>query len=122
MRGLIRLLLLALALALATALFGWWAVPLPAALWGALRAARPRPALEAAAAAALGWLGLLGLAATRGPVVTLADQLGAIFNLPGPLVIVFTLVFPALLAGSAAGLTSAIRAARVRPPARAPSR
>ena len=114
-RGPIRLALLAAAFALGTWALGWWAVPALAALWGAggallnqgptgpTRAGR-HAALEAALAALVAWGAILAVAAARAPLGALADRLGGIMRLPAAALVLLTLVFPALLAWSAAAL------------------
>jgi len=57
----------------------------------------------------LAWVVLLAEPALGGPVGELAGTLSATFGLPGLIVIVFTVIFPALLAGSAAALAAALR-------------
>lgn len=101
--------LLALAFALATVWLGWWAVPLIGAIWGAFKASGERPGPSTAAAAAAGWALLLLWRATQGPIVELADKVGAILRLPGVGFMALTLAFAALLAGSAAGLAAVAR-------------
>jgi len=106
-------LLLTLAFAAASVL-GWWAMPATAALWGVLRPVSRRPALFAAAAAALAWSGwlLLDGLSPRGDFGGLATRLGGIFSLPAPALVAITIVFAALLSGSAAYLAVAIAPAR----------
>jgi hypothetical protein len=84
----------------------WWAVPLVAALWGLLRPAVWRPILSAALAAALGWGCWLLLDALSDPsaLARLGQRLGAVMQLPFPLLLLLTLLFPALLAWSASAL------------------
>lgn len=109
MRYAIRVVLLAAAHAVVTMALGWWAVPVVAAVWGAVSFG-PRSAwLASALAAALAWAALLVVTATQGPVGQLAQALGGIFALPGFAVIILTLVFPALLAGSATELAASLR-------------
>jgi len=105
-------LLLTLAFAAASVL-GWWAIPATAALWGILHPIARRPALFAAAAALAwsGWLLADGLS-PRGDFSGLAVRLGGIFSLPAPALVAITIVFAALLAGSAAYLAVAIAPAR----------
>ena len=113
MRQAAAFLLLTLAFAAASAL-GWWAVPATAALWGILRPVAWRPARFAAAAAALAWSGWLladGLS-PRGDFSGLATRLAGIFSLSAPALIAITIVFAALLAGSAAYLAVAMMPAR----------
>lgn len=113
MRQAAGFLLLTLAFAAASVL-GWWAVPATAVLWGILRPVSRRPALFAAAGAALAWSGWLladGLS-PRGDFGGFATRLAGIFSLPAPVLIALTVLFAALLAGSAAYVASAIVPAR----------
>jgi len=111
MRELINWIALVFAFVATTIVLGWWGVPAVGALWGLIT--RPpvffrwRPA---AAAAAIAWAGLLaaGLVDTLG-VVT--NRLDGALRLPALTVAILTLLFPALLAGSAAELAYVIRAA-----------
>lgn len=98
----------------AASLLGWWAIPATAALWGMLRPIARRPALFAAAAAALAWTGwlLADAISTRGDFSSLAGRLGGIFSLPAPALLVITVLFAALLAGIAAYVAVAIAPAR----------
>ena len=102
-------LVLTLAFAAASVL-GWWAIPATAALWGILRPIARRPALVAAAAAALAWAAWLVVDAIspRGDFSGLAGRLGGIFSLPAPILIGVTVLFAALLAGIAAYVAGAI--------------
>ena len=104
MRAFLRITLLALAFALATAMFGWWTVPLLGAVWGGVASPSTRPASTAGGAAALGWVLLLVATAMQGPVWVLARRVGGVMALPGWLFLVLTVAFAALLAGSAAGV------------------
>ena len=109
MRQAAAFLVLTLAFAAASVL-GWWAIPATAALWGILRPVSRRPALVAAASAALAWSGWLladGLS-PRGDFGGLATRLAGIFSLPSAGLIALTILFAALLAGSAAYVAGAI--------------
>ena len=98
------------AVAVATKLLGWIGVPVVGLVIGLTRAGK-KPVLTGAKAGALGWGALLLWGMSRGPVMPLAAILGEVFGgLPSILVIAVTLLFPALLAGAAAGVGSAIRA------------
>ncbi len=100
-----------LAVALGTQLLGWMAVPVVGLVIGLARWDR-RPVLSGAGAGALGWGVLLLWGMARGPVMPLAGLLGDVFGgLPSLAVILLTLLFPALLAGAAAGIGSAVRLA-----------
>jgi hypothetical protein len=113
MRQTAAFLVLTLAFAAASVL-GWWAIPATAALWGILRPIARWPALFAAAAAALAWSGWLVADAIspRGDFGGLAARLAGIFSLPAPVLIALTVLFAALLAGSAAYVAGAIAPAR----------
>jgi hypothetical protein len=88
---------------------GWWTVPAVAALWGWLRPAVPRPILSAGIAAVTAWSFWLTTDVVWDPRAAgvLANQLGAIMRVPPPALYVVTLLFPALLAWSAAALACA---------------
>lgn len=102
-------LVLAAAFALGTVVVGWWAVPVLGALAGALLGARARPGRWAALAAAVAWIGILAFAAAEGPVGTLARRLAGAMQLPVWGLYAVTLLFPALLAGTAALLGALVR-------------
>lgn len=97
-----------LAFALGTAVLGWWMVPVLGAVYGGLRPSA-RPALTAASAAMAAWALLLSLTATQGPVGRLAGVLAGALGMPGFALMAITLIFPALLAGPAAGSAGAVR-------------
>lgn len=108
MRGLAWLILTA-TIAVGTMFVGWWSVPLLAAAWGLLSTRIGRAAVEAALAGVVAWAILLAVTALDGPVWYLAGNLGGVFQLPGPLILLLTVLFPALLAGAAAALFAALR-------------
>ena len=115
MRQAAAFLVLTLAFA-AASMLGWWAIPATAALWGLLRPMARRPALFAAASAALAWTAWLlvdGLS-PRGDFSGLATRLAGIFSLPAPALLAITVIFAALLSGSAAYVAGAITPARRR--------
>ena len=111
MRPLLRTLLLATALAAATWAFGWWSIPLVAAVWGWIAASLRRPVLLAAAAAAAAWGALLAWtwASAAGPTAALASALGGVMRAPPAALVCLTILFPALLAACAAHLAVAFR-------------
>lgn len=109
MRRVVLVIFLTAAMLLGTIGLGWWTVPLLGAAWGASRPFNRGLAVSAALAGALAWAVLLAEATLGGPVGELAGNLGGIFGLPGSIVILFTLLFPALLAGSAAALAVRLR-------------
>ena len=84
-------------------------MPLLGAVWGWIAPRESRAVLTASGAAALGWTILLVWTATRGPLVALAGKVGGIMSLPGWTLILLTVVFAVMLAGSAAGVLGALR-------------
>ncbi len=88
----------------------WWMVPVVAGLWGMLRPAVPRPAAMAAAAAALAAVAwLLADAAAPTDFGALAGPMGVLMSLPAVVVLAAAVLFPALLAWSAAAVAAALR-------------
>lgn len=109
MRIALTTIVLAAAFALGTWFAGWWAVPLIAAIWAVVRPT-PLAGLLAAVAGASAWGLLLALYIIFGfPVQTLAVRLAGAMRLPVPALMALTLLLPALLAGSAAVLATAVR-------------
>ena len=108
MNGFIKHLLLAEAFAVATFGLGWWSVPVVAALWGLASTDRLR-VRNAALGASAGWATLLLLDAARGPVHAMASQLAGVMRVPVPVLYLATLIFPAVLAWSAAALMPSLR-------------
>jgi hypothetical protein len=76
----------------------------------------PRHAVRhAAAAGVLAWGGLLVIAALRGEALaTLSATLGAAMDLPGWALFILTLLYPAILASSAAWLAHLVSPRRTR--------
>lgn len=101
--------LLGLAFGLASWL-GWWAVPAVAALWGLLRPPVARPVLWASLAAGLAWAGWLVVDLVRAPeaVLRLGSRVAAVLQVPWPVPVLVSLLFPALLAWSSAALAGAL--------------
>lgn len=100
----IGIVFMALLFALGTSAVGWWTVPIIALVVGTReRSGGPRPR-DVALAAAIGWGALLAFSAMLPTFWTLLGELGAIMTLPRGIVLAVTLVFPALLAWSAAAL------------------
>lgn len=104
MRLWIEALVLAVLLAAATFVCGWWGVPVGSAAWVAVRR---RPPWVAGLAAGLAWGGWL-LTLPLGPLHRAAGRLGAVFSLPGPMLLGITLLYGVLLAWSTARLARAL--------------
>lgn len=94
--------------ALVTATGGWLAVPVTAAVWSTLASAERHRALRLAFAASASWALLLLWSWGDADHGRLLSLLGGIFRIPGWTFVVLTLAVPALLAWSAAVVTSAI--------------
>lgn len=101
---------LVVALALATYAFGWVAVPVVAAMWAWIRRADATVTLMASLAGGLAWGALMLLpAVTGGAVERIAEVVGQAMTVGGPALMALTIAFPALLAGSAAGVVRGVR-------------
>jgi len=100
----IDIIVLCAAFAAGTFFVGWWAVPVIALAWGWIVGPARRPALRAAVAAALAWVGFLAYDAMRGPAGRLARTLGALMHLPPVVLVGITVLFPVILAWSAAAV------------------
>ena len=100
-----RLAMLSAAFALATAALGWWAVAIVALAWVLLDHDQSVSTVSVGIAAGLGWGILLGWDARGGHVGALSVKLAEVLHLPSAALCGATLVFPAILAGSAAALT-----------------
>ena len=110
MRKLLAVALLTAAFAAATVV-GWWTVPLVGALWGVLRSALSRPALLAGLAAASAWgLWLVYDYSVAGATFApFLGRLAGVLTIPTTILILVTVLFPGLLAWSAAALAGALR-------------
>jgi hypothetical protein len=105
----VKFLLLTEAFAVATYALGWWGVPVLALICGLAIEPKARPLRFIGLCAAAGWASLLLLDAARGPLGELARRFGAVMSLPPVVLILITLLFPALLAWSAASIGVAVR-------------
>ncbi|MFL5562599.1 MAG: hypothetical protein ACJ79K_14100 [Gemmatimonadaceae bacterium] len=94
--------------ALVTATGGWLAVPVTAAVWSTLATAERRRELHLALAAAASWALLLLWGSASVSDARLLSLLGGIFQVPGWTFVLLTLAVPALLAWSAAVVTSSV--------------
>jgi hypothetical protein len=115
MRSSVRFVVATILFAAGTWLFGWWTIPVVALVFGLLPA---RPSLVAVAAAAA-WLALLLVDAAGGSITRLAGVLAGVMGLPSAALLLVTLLFPAVVAWSAASLGDAARS--FRPTSRRPS-
>jgi hypothetical protein len=104
-RAAVGVVIVAALVAVTTAILGWWTVPLAGAVWG-LRAATPRPAVEAGLGAGIGWALLLAVTALQGDVARLSSRVGGVIAVSGLTFALITLAFGILLAASAASVAS----------------
>jgi hypothetical protein len=102
------LLILTAVMVLGTGVLGWWAVPVLGLVYGAWRGAG-RAAAVAGLSALLGWSALLAWNWFEGPVAELAASLGTVIGLPARALLLATVLFPAVLAWTAAVVGAAIR-------------
>ncbi len=97
----LRLLLLAALLAAGTLFFGWWTVPVIAAVYALVRRKATAPR-EAMLAALLAWLLLFSRVMSQPAFATLLDRLGQLFSMPGLFVFALSFGLAVVLAWSAA--------------------
>ena len=95
---------LLLALTLGTFAFDWYSVPVIAAAFAWIRRADASVPLLASLAGTSSWLVLLAVQSLAGPIAIVARVAGDAMQVGATPLIVLTLAFPALLAGSAAGV------------------
>ncbi len=111
-RSTISVAILGLVFALGTVIGGWWAVPDVGLVAGLVLGRGGRPGRLSAVAAALAWAGVLVAYRIEDfPVAILLHRLAGAMQLPAWGLLALTLLFPAVLAGSAAALGGAIRSA-----------
>ena len=98
MRLALRVALLALSFAIGTWILGWWAVPLFAAIAGAMAPRVRHQGIAAGLAAALAWAALLAWSSIDGSVWSFSRLAGGAMGMSGVALIIVTLLFPAALA------------------------
>ncbi|MBL8959689.1 MAG: hypothetical protein JNJ98_07550 [Gemmatimonadetes bacterium] len=115
----LRLVILAVAMTLGTVLLHWWVVPVLAFAYGVVARDTARPAVLAMVAAAVAWGGYLAILSFGGaPVGRFGADLASAMQLPSPVPLLATLLFPAAMAGPAAYLGSRLVAGPGRVPGR----
>ena len=109
LRFVARIILVAVVCGLTTRWAGWVSLPFVGFIYGvADRRARARGSI-AALGAALGWVAILGAEAARGADIRgVAQHVGQVMQVPALAFILITLVFAALLSGTAGVLGAAI--------------
>jgi hypothetical protein len=114
----IFILFVAAAIAALTWLLGWWGVLVVALVIGFVFRAEGGGGWRIAVAAALAWLALLAVDAASGPVGLVGTRLAGVMRVPAAVLVVVTLLFPALLAWSAATTVAMALGRRISPPRR----
>lgn len=109
MRSIVLFVTAVAAMALGTWYVGWWTVPLVGAIWAYVAAADRTLALQAALAGVNAWGILLAMRMPGGGVERVAESVGELLGIGGAALIALTLLYPALLAASAATLVRALR-------------
>jgi hypothetical protein len=99
---------LLLALTLGTFAFDWYSVPVIAAAFAWIRRGDATVPLLASIAGASSWLVLLAVQSFAGPIAIVARVVGEAMQVGAAPLMLLTLAFPALLAGSAAGVIRGI--------------
>jgi hypothetical protein len=92
-----------------TWLVGWWGVLLVALLAGVVHFREGGGGWRIALAGALSWGALLAVNAATGSLGVVTATLGGIMRVPGAVLVLLTLAFPALLAWSAATVAAETR-------------
>ncbi len=105
MRFALRVALLALSFGIGTWILGWWAIPLFAIIAAVLARDVAQQTVAATLAAALAWGALLAWSAVEGSLWSFARLAGGAMGVPGMLLLLITLTFPAALAWSATAVT-----------------
>ncbi|MEO7103585.1 MAG: hypothetical protein ABI119_09620 [Gemmatimonadaceae bacterium] len=107
-----RVMLIAVACAIGTLWLGWLSVVGVGFVYGLVESRVSARGSIAALGAAVAWVGLVGADLARGADIRLvAAQIGAVMHVPAVLLVVATLLFGAILTGTAAVLGAAIGAA-----------
>lgn len=99
---------LLLALTLGTYAFDWLSVPVIAAAFAWIRRDDPVVPLAASVAGAAAWALLLAWQSMSGSVLEVAHVVGEAMQVGGGPLLGLTIAFPALLAGSAAGVVRGV--------------
>jgi hypothetical protein len=112
----IFILFVAVAMAALTWLLGWWGVLGAALVIGFVFRAEGGGGWRIAAAAVLAWSALLAVDAVNGPLVLVGRRVGGVMRAPVVVLLVVTVLFPAMIAWSAAtAVAIASRQRTVRP-------
>lgn len=100
--AIVRVLAVTFVMAAGTWVIGWWAVPLIGAAYALLRGAASHVAREAAVGAVLAWSVLLLYQASNPAFGRLTAALAGVFPVPAVVLMLVSVLFAGVLAGSAA--------------------
>ncbi|HKS06696.1 MAG TPA: hypothetical protein VJR92_10320 [Gemmatimonadaceae bacterium] len=114
MRAVANLIAFTLTLIITTVFVGWWTVPVVAFVW-TLATPRRAAVIYAAFAGAMAWGALLSWMSRTAPIGAVDSLMAQIMDVPQRSIVMLTLAYAALLAGSAA-----LVAQSIRPPVRTP--
>ena len=107
-------LLTSVAMATLTWVVGWWMVPVAAAVLTVARREDAASPLLAALAGIIAWGAILAFVARGAPAGSVAETVGRALRLGPTALVVVTLAYGGLLAGSAAALARALATPRER--------
>ncbi|MDB4891500.1 MAG: hypothetical protein JWL61_3355 [Gemmatimonadetes bacterium] len=100
--------LIAVCMAGLTWILGWWGVAVGALILGVVFRSDGGRAWQVALGAFEGWAILLVVDIIFGPFAVVAKTVGGAMSIPGPALLLVTLLFPALIGWSGAALASEI--------------
>jgi len=101
-------LLIAVCMAGLTWILGWWGVAVGAIILGVVFRSEGGHAWRVALGASEGWAILLVADMLFGPLAHVATTVGGAMSIPGPALLLVTLLFPALIGWSGAALAGEV--------------
>ena len=105
----IFVLVVAAAMTVLTWVLGWWGIVLVALIIGAVFHEHGGGGWRVGAAASVAWGALLVADVAAGPLGRVATLLGGVMGLPGVVLLLLTIAFPAALAWSASTIAAEAR-------------
>jgi hypothetical protein len=117
----IFILFVAAAMAALTWLLGWWGVLVAALVIGFVFRAEGGGGWRIAVAAAIAWAVLLAIDAVSGPLALVGQRLGGVMRVPAVVLVAMTVLFPAMIAWSAATVVSLAFGQRISSQRRSPT-
>ena len=100
--------LIAVCMAGLTWILGWWGVALGAVILGVVFRSEGGRAWSVALGATEGWAILLVVDMLFGPLAGVAKTVGGAMSIPGPALLLVTLLYPALIGWSGAALAGEV--------------